>query len=259
MLGISLVALAVVAAACGDSDGDDAGSIESNPWQLTELQSEDGDLDEALAAVDITARFVPGEVTGDGGCNRYFGPWTSAGVSIDIGPLASTRRACAEPINQQEFRYLTLMQTAVRYEVDSERLTLFDEDGNESLLFTAIERTELAGSSWDAIGVNTGQEAVVSLIIGTEITARFDEDGNLSGTGGCNQYTAQYEATEDTISIVAIAATERACSEPEGVMEQEQQYFAALERADTWSVESGRLELRDAGGALQASYEEAGE
>jgi heat shock protein HslJ len=259
MLGWSLLLLTLVAAACGDSDGGDAASLESNAWRLSDLLTEGGELVAALEEVEVTARFVPGEVTGDAGCNRYFGPWTGDGVSIDIGPLASTQRACEAPVNQQEFRYLALLQSAVRFQIDGDRLTLLDGDGNEALVYVALEPTELAGSSWEAISVNNGQEAVVSLIIGTEITAIFDEDGNLSGSGGCNQYSAQYEATDDAISIGAIAATERACLDPDGVMDQEQAYFAALERADTWSVESGRLEFRDESGALQVSYQAAAE
>ena len=42
------------------------------------------------------------------------------------------------------------------------------------------------------------------------------------------------------------------CAQP--VMEQEQQYLAAIQQAATYNIQGTRLELRSADGALQASY-----
>ena len=48
--------------------------------------------------------------------------------------------------------------------------------------------------------------------------------------------------------------TLRACSEPEGIMEQEQQYLAALQTAATYRIEGERLEMRTAGGSKVADF-----
>jgi hypothetical protein len=45
-----------------------------------------------------------------------------------------------------------------------------------------------------------------------------------------------------------------ACPEPPGAAEQEAAFLAAMERATTWSIREDRLELRDAGGALQVGF-----
>ena len=48
-----------------------------------------------------------GRVSGHAGCNAFTGPYTRNGAAIDIGPLASTRRACtAEALTLQEGRVL---------------------------------------------------------------------------------------------------------------------------------------------------------
>jgi hypothetical protein len=47
------------------------------------------------------------------------------------------------------------------------------------------------------------------------------------------------------------------CGEPEGVMDQEAQYLAALPTAARYSVSGPRLELRTADGALAASFQAA--
>ena len=91
-------------------------------------------------------------------------------------------------------------------------------------------------------------------MIGSEITANFSEDGRLSGSGGCNNYNASYEATEETISIGVIASTEMACMDLEGVMDQEVLYLAALQNAAVYTIRDDRLEIRDQDGAGVAYY-----
>ena len=82
-------------------------------------------------------------------------------------------------------------------------------------------------------------------------TALFEE-GTVSGSGGCNDYTAAYTTEGDVIGIGPVAATKRAC---EGeLMEQERWYFGSLEKAATYKVSREGLELRDEGGSLQVKY-----
>jgi heat shock protein HslJ len=45
-----------------------------------------------------------------------------------------------------------------------------------------------------------------------------------------------------------------ACDQPEGVMDQEAQYLAALQSAATYSIEGNRLELRTADDAMAADF-----
>jgi heat shock protein HslJ len=106
-----------------------------------------------------------------------------------------------------------------------------------------LEPVSLEGSSWQVIGHNNGIQAVVSFIIGTEITANFGEDGTLSGSAGCNNYNATYEVDGDNISIGPAAATRMFCPEPKGIMEQEVQYLTGLETASTYLIEVDKMEM----------------
>ena len=77
----------------------------------------------------------------------------------------------------------------------------------------------------------------------------------LTGSAGCNNYNASYETSGDNnISIGPAATTRKFCAEPEGTMDQEQQYLAALQTAATYKIELDRLELRTAEGALVADF-----
>jgi heat shock protein HslJ len=64
-------------------------------------------------------------------------------------------------------------------------------------------------------------------LAGTEITALFDQYGNLSGNTGCNNYISKFLVNDRAIEIGPVAATRMFCAEPEGIMEQESNYLAA--------------------------------
>ena len=84
-----------------------------------------------------------------------------------------------------------------------------------------------------------------SVIQDTEITAEFvSSKGTVEGSAGCNSYSGSYEVEDSQLSIPGpIAATEMYCMEPEGVMDQEQQYLEILQAAESYSVEDGELQI----------------
>lgn len=66
----------------------------------------------------VTLSFREGRVSGRGGCNLYSGPVEYEKGAIKVGPLISTKMACAEPgLMQQESAYLGALQSAERYTV----------------------------------------------------------------------------------------------------------------------------------------------
>jgi hypothetical protein len=95
---------------------------------------------------------------------------------------------------------------------------------------------------------------MVSSQAGTEITALFGNDATLSGSAGCNNYNAPYEVNDNKITIGPAATTRKMCAEPEGTMEQEAAYLAALGSAATYEVVGDRLELSDSAGSRVATY-----
>ena len=219
-------------------------------WILTALNGA-----EPLPDTTITASFdADGTLNGTDGCNRYGAVYEVDGnnISITLGP--STLMACPEPIMNQATEYLTALEAAAAYQIQGEVLELQDADGVVVASFSA-QPTGLAGTSWDVIAYNNGRGGVVSVIIDTEITAVFSEDGNLTGNAGCNDYSAPYEADDKgNISIGPAVTTFRECTEPEGIMQQEQEYLAALETAATYRVEGDTMEMRTDEGAMVGSF-----
>jgi heat shock protein HslJ len=109
----------------------------------------------------------------------------------------------------------------------------------------------LADSQWqlDSLIVN-GQ--VVTFTPATLPTIEFDTEGKIAGKGGCNSYFADYTLTGGEISFGAIGATKMACAEG---MDQETQYFAALETAKQISLTpETSLELRSDDGKTEIKF-----
>jgi heat shock protein HslJ len=113
---------------------------------------------------------------------------------------------------------------------------------------------ELAGTSWTVLGYNNGRGGVVSPIIGTELTAAFGVDGTVTGSAGCNTYSAGYEVDGNAISIGLTISTMMACAEPAGIMEQEQEFLTALGTAATYQIRGDSMEMRTAEGSIAVSF-----
>jgi len=79
----------------------------------------------------------------------------------------------------------------------------------------------------------------------TKITAKFaSSEGTIDGSAGCNSYFASCQLEGDQLSIPGpIAATEMYCMEPEGVMEQEQEYLTALQLAESYEIDGDELRI----------------
>ena len=236
------------------AEGETSAALEGPTWELVSYVNADGEMTEVLPDATVTAAFVDGNVAGSASCNRYFASYTVDGSSLTIGAAGSTMMMCPEPVMAQEAAYLAALSTAASYQIVDGNLEIADADGNVILVFQEQIPTSLTGTTWYATGVNNGRGGVQSLVIGTEITAIFGEDGNLSGSAGCNNYATQYTIDGDSISIGPAAMTMMMCAEPEGVMEQEMAYATALSNATVYSIQGDTLELRDGDGALQVSY-----
>jgi heat shock protein HslJ len=134
-------------------------------------------------------------------------------------------------------------------------VTLYAACSTDGEASRAGDLPDLAGTEWTLNSLKGS-----SLIEGTEITLYFRE-AYLGGTMTCNQYgggpdSGMYTATDHgKLSIPQLAVTVQLCTEPEGVMEQEAAYIAALHDAATCRVTDGRLEIADASGGTVLVFE----
>ena len=85
---------------------------------------------------------------------------------------------------------------------------------------------------------------------GSTITMDFGAGGQLQGSAGCNTYSANYQAGGNALSITMPISGRMLCDSPEGVMQQEQQFLAALQSAATFQITGAQLQIRSAGDTL---------
>lgn len=84
---------------------------------------------------------VEGQVTGSGGCNRYFGPVSIEGNAISFGSLGATRKACVPALMDQEQRFFgaLAMTRSYRFEQPGHKLVFLSEEGTPLIRFTPLE------------------------------------------------------------------------------------------------------------------------
>jgi heat shock protein HslJ len=93
----------------------------------------------------------------------------------------------------------------------------------------------LDGTSWTLFAYRKTKP-----ISGTTITASFEE-GQISGSAGCNTYFGSYKVQGEEITITDMGLTAMACLTPEGVMDQEQTIVGFLGNAQTYKLVDGQL------------------
>jgi heat shock protein HslJ len=188
-------------------------------------------------------------VGGSTGCNRFTASYTVDGDRLELGRIATTQMACPPPADAVERAYLAALARVARWRADGSELVLLDDDEAELLRYRAATPI----GEWEATAFLTGN-AVASPLPGTTITATFAEGGELSGSSGCNRYTATFTTDGGRIEISPPASSRKLCSEPTGVMEQEAAYLAALPSAVEYRVDGDSLALLTADGTYVASF-----
>ena len=250
-LAIASLIFAIVSSACAavpppaESPAGDPPRIDGTAWVLADLPSH-----ARVPGSSITLRFEDGRAVGSDGCNRYGFAYTGTGSKLEFAPSGiATKMACAPDLMQQAEVFRTGLTRTRTYGMESGQLRLLDSEGTVIARFDP-QPVALAGTSWIVNGYNNGRQAVVSVLNGSELTMEFSADGRVAGYAGCNRYTGSFEQDGKMLSFGPSAATRRMCIEPEGVMEQEQQFLKALETVATARQEADSLEMRTADGAL---------
>ena len=129
---LSVVVVALTAGCGGDEgSGSSQADLENRPWVLVSGIA----VPLTPATASPSATFAEGRVGGSTGCNRFTGPYTLDGDSLEIGQIASTRMACIPPADRVERSYLGALGKAASWRLDGEQLVLADADGAELLRY----------------------------------------------------------------------------------------------------------------------------
>lgn len=203
-------------------------------WSATHLCEETGDLVEAVSP-SPTIQFDPDQASGSTGVNRWSGGYSHVAADLCFGQVAMTMMAGPETLMDQEQAFLDVLNRSDSYAVAGETLEV--REGDEIIaLFEAIPST--IDGDWRLEALDNGRGAVVAPIEGTSITARV-QDGAIAGSSGCNRYRATCHADKPHIRLGPAMGTRMICDEPDGVMEQEEQFLSMFARAHAFEIVDG--------------------
>jgi heat shock protein HslJ len=124
---IVILMFALALCACATAATEDA-QLHDRDWTLVSV---DGFASLPSGVATPTIRFgSDGQLSGNTGCNLASGSYTTSGDSLTVGPLISTRRACAdERGNELERAYVRAAEATRRFRVANGELELVDEGG----------------------------------------------------------------------------------------------------------------------------------
>ena len=122
---------------------------------------------------------------------------------------------------------------------------------------TAVAATDdadavgLTGIDWTLVSITLdGASTEVPSDVGASLLL---EDGQATGSSGCNQFISSYVTDGDLLSFGPIATTRMLCEGPGGDVESA--YLAVLPSVAYWALaEDGRLVLSDGSGAELLAY-----
>jgi len=91
-------------------------------WRLRDFAGE-------TVEPDVTVSFGPeGRAFGSGGCNRFNGSFTLDRGRLTFGPIAATRMACPDPVNQIEMRFFKTLEATAEIVATKRLLAFFSAD-----------------------------------------------------------------------------------------------------------------------------------
>lgn len=99
-------------------------------WIVTGYNTGTEAVSSPASGTTLTVTFTAdGQVGGSAGCNSFTGPYTLQGSALTVGPLATTMKACEQPVMDQETAFLKALQMPTTVETSGGKVTLRDASG----------------------------------------------------------------------------------------------------------------------------------
>lgn len=241
LTGSLLVAMSLVAAACGDdsssSEPVDAVSVAQLQGNAYELVGATGIEVPAGSALKMT--FAATNLSITGGCNTMTGGWRIESNRLILPRLAQTSMACDEALMNFDAQIAQTVGGQPVITVTSDQMTLLKD--SVTLNFRESVRADdvpLEGTPWTVTGTLEG-DATASL--DTAPATLLFNNGTLELFAGCNTGSGSYTATDTTIEFGAIAITKMACEEAATTLETT--VLEVLQGSRTYDIEGTKLTI----------------
>jgi heat shock protein HslJ len=238
---LTLFVVAMFLAACSAAPAGQTFELKGSGWVLSQINGQP-----VLESSAPTLVFDEKSLGGNGSCNSFGGDYRQDGEKLEIGPVFSTMMACADAgVMEQETAYLAALDSAAKFKIEAGKLVILDAD-DKTLLVFEMQDTALDGKTW-ILTAYAASGGVTTPLPDTRLTAQF-VDGKLSGSGGCNDYFAEFSLDGDKVKFGAPGSTKMFCETPDGLMQQESDFLQAFSQAATYRIEGRVLNFYNAEG-----------
>ncbi|WTK80097.1 META domain-containing protein [Streptomyces sp. NBC_01511] len=200
----------------------------------------------AGASVEIDSK---GRASANTGCNSIGAQVTVDGDTVTVGEKEMTLIGCPEELQAFEKALNGAFSGKLTAKIEDKRLTLTTA-GGDSIAMSAEQPAPLVGTEWTVSSLLSG-ETVSSLPTDKKgesgkATLTFAKDGTVSGSLGCNTFSASAKTTDSTITFGPVRSTRKLCPEPG--MSLERKLLKALDGKVTYEVHHRELTLKAADG-----------
>lgn len=230
-------------------------ALAGTSWEL-DFIGEPADNIGVVAGTRPAVAYGPVRYGGTGGCNWFLGVYNIEGDQSDQltmeSPAISDVLCDDDAVVDQEATFISALENTDTYAMEGENLVLYAVGEQRMLTLKPSEPVPFEGTEWGLRGIGD-DDTIQPVLYQTAPTARFEGD-QMSGNGGCNDFTAPITVDGDKLTIGAVTATEKACTEPKDVMDQEQVLFSTLPEVGGYTLLGGMLVLTDDEGDILLVY-----
>jgi heat shock protein HslJ len=235
---VAVALLALLVAACGD-DGD----VETTPTTTTVPAEPWGRSFLATDGPPVRLEFTTDhQVRGQIECNTLIGNATIDGGVLHVDNMGGTEMGCDPERHAQDDALAALLMSRPMLTLDGDTLTIDGEDETLVLLDRVVADPDrpLEGTRWVVESLLDG-DTVASMPQGAGEAYLELAAGEVSGSGGCNEFSGDAVVDGDTITFGAITTTDMACDP--ATMQVEAAVYAVLRGEVEWTIEARTLQL----------------
>jgi heat shock protein HslJ len=234
-------------------------ALEEGPYDVFVATSEPSTVVLGKLTLTEEADMLPERLGPDAGTTLYVGPYLVDCEGAGPQKCMLVRESLEEEYSLfydqiKGFEYEEGYEYELRVQVEAVENPPADASSLRYTLIELVEQTpSMEGRPWVLQEYLDREGKTVTVLEGSEVNAEFRED-QVAGNAGCNRYFGSYQIDGSKVTIGDVGMTRKFCSAPEGVMDQESDYGAALEQVASYQVTEEQLELSDAEGQVLLSY-----
>ena len=219
-------------------------------WRLVDEQA-NGDLTTTLAFLNDRI------VTFGTVCREYVAEYKVSGARIRFPNMSmiGATQSCPSELQDMARRHMNDLFWAGDFSVDESAggsVLRVRTRRHKTLVYEPLP-TAVAGTMyrewWLAAfveprrrGAYTRFSYTTDVLEGAVVTISLGDNG-VSGSAGCNSYSAPLSLEGSTIEVGDVSATRMSCEDPDGVMEQEQRYLEVLRDVKRFDIYGDRLAM----------------